>query len=94
MTAITIRRSADRDHFYYEVENFEEYAQALQAQGIQPPPAKYRIVVPRNIDEEYRRRHGDLEDQVLLFYRVGEGAGIDAEIVDDASTAQQPSALS
>src|SRR5690606_11158193 len=92
MTAIIIRRSREGDQFFYEVENFEEYARALQSQGLQPPPAKYRIIVPRDIADEYRRRHGDLENQVLLFYRVGSDFGIDARILDDASAIQEVSA--
>ena len=45
--------------FSYEIENHEDYVKELEASGIPPPKARYRVVSPTHID-----------DAVIQFFRL------------------------
>ena len=85
---VTISRTVDRDGECYQIEDFASYVAALREHNIEPPAAKYRVVVSAETKDEFQRLWGDIRDQVALFFRLGPESGIPYEVVDRPPSAQ------
>jgi hypothetical protein len=82
MAVITIRRHQSEDELVFEVVNFIAYVNALLKIGIEAPPARYRITVPRAIADDIVRSNIDIDQQVALFFRLGPASGLEYDISD------------
>lgn len=77
------------DGAYYEINDFEGYADRLLAGGIQPPPVKYRVFVPTDVKHQLDVGSLAWETEIAKFYRLGRDTGIDFEIVDVSDTSKE-----
>jgi hypothetical protein len=78
---ILIKRTAERDGTVYEIADFQAYVKALADRGIQAPKAKYRIVLPKDVEQALRVANIDIEDQIALFFRIGPSSELDYQII-------------
>ncbi|MCE9555068.1 MAG: hypothetical protein K8T91_17085 [Planctomycetes bacterium] len=83
---VTITKHRVPDGYFYEIPDLEAYAQALMsAQGVEVPPARYRVFVSHENVDAIRQTDDDWERQIALFFRLGPDLGIDYQIVPDGA---------
>lgn len=73
---VTIQQRQVEGGYSFEIADFHDYLNALQAHGIEPPGAEYRFFV--SFDDE-RKLKGAIDNwrrQLQLFYRLGDCSGI------------------
>lgn len=78
---VTIRKQIADDGYYFEIDDFANYAAALREGGMEPPVSRYRVFVSFDDERRMRDHCPNWEEQIKLFYKLDPSAGIPAEIV-------------
>jgi Uma2 family endonuclease len=82
---VTIMKRRRADGMYYELADFAAYARELRQRGVEPPQARYRVLVRYEDEPVIRSTVGDWEQQIALFFQLSPAIGIEYEIQESAS---------
>jgi hypothetical protein len=76
---VTIRKQRTHDGYFFEIDDFDNYVDALRQGGIEPPVSHYRVFVSFDDERRMNERCPTWEAEIKQFYKLG--ASIPAEIV-------------
>lgn len=82
---VTINKRPADGGYYFEIDDFHQYAAELAACGIEPPKAQYRVFVPFSDDRTLWQSSNDWRRALEIFYRLGPTTGIPCEITANGS---------
>ena len=78
---VTIRKQLSADGYYFEIDDFAHYVDALRQGGIDPPVSRYRVFVSFEDERRLRENCPNWEEQIKQFYKLGASVSIPADIV-------------